>query len=108
MRDALALASHGQDNYLRALILALIGVHYLHTAGDHAHDVLETCEQLVAGLGASGDSKRKAGDPEKDKAPKEKDRKGDTDAVGNAPLRLWIGERFLGANYMILAEGASC
>lgn len=93
LRDALVLASNGQDNYLRALILAFIGAHYLHTAGDHAQDVLATCEQLVAGLGAAVESKRKAGDPDNEKALKEK---GKTDAVGNAPLRLWIGERFLG------------
>lgn len=56
--------------------------------------MLGTSEQLVAGLGASGDGgKRKAGD---DGQGKGGEKAGDADSVGNAPLRLWIGERFLG------------
>ncbi|KAF7970462.1 hypothetical protein HWV62_23865 [Athelia sp. TMB] len=93
LRDALTLASSAQDNYLRAVILALVAAHYLHTAGTHAQDLLGTCEQLVAGLGAAGNSKRKVGDPDRDKAQMEQ--KVETDSVGNGPLRLWIGERFL-------------
>lgn len=77
-KDALAYATECQDNHLRALILALIAAHYLHTAGDQAQKMLGTCEQLAAGLGAPGQ--------------KGKER---IDAVGNAPLRLWVGERFL-------------
>ncbi|KAF7333041.1 hypothetical protein MVEN_02410600 [Mycena venus] len=77
-RNALTYATDCQDNHLRALILALIAAHYLHTAGDQAQKMLATCEQLAAGLGAPG------------KKGKER-----VDAVGNAPLRLWAGERFL-------------
>ncbi|KAF7324307.1 hypothetical protein MVEN_02649600 [Mycena venus] len=75
-RNALTYATDCQDNHLRALILALIAAHYLHTAGDQAQKMLATCEQLAAGLGAPG------------KKGKER-----VDAVGNAPLRLWAGER---------------
>ncbi|KAJ7196931.1 hypothetical protein GGX14DRAFT_375597 [Mycena pura] len=78
LKRALSYATEYQDNYLRALILALITSQFLHTAGDQAQKMLATCEQLAAGLGAS--------------AKKDKER---IDAVGNAPLRLWLGERFL-------------
>ncbi|CAK5275928.1 unnamed protein product [Mycena citricolor] len=78
LKNALNYATESQDNHLRALILALIAAHYLHTAGDQAQMMLGTCEQLAAGLGAPT-------------------RKGNEqpDALGNAPLRLWVGERFL-------------
>lgn len=82
MKNALSYATESQDNHLRALILALIAAHYLHTAGEQAQKMLATCEQLAAGLGAPGK--------------KGKDR---VDTVGNAPLRLWAGERFLGECY---------
>ncbi|KAH7924786.1 hypothetical protein BV22DRAFT_1034747 [Leucogyrophana mollusca] len=85
LKHALALASRAQDNHLRALLLALISTHYLHTAPDHAQTTLVACEQLAAGLGAvvkAEDGAQGAG-------------KGHIDAVGNAPLRLWVGERFL-------------
>ncbi|KAJ7039378.1 hypothetical protein C8F04DRAFT_1392448 [Mycena alexandri] len=78
-KNALSYATETQDNHLRALILALIAAHYLHTAGDQAQKMLATCEQLAAGLGAPG----------------KKTNKERVDTVGNAPLRLWVGERFL-------------
>ncbi|OCH87544.1 hypothetical protein OBBRIDRAFT_796085 [Obba rivulosa] len=84
LKCALTLASNAQDNHMRALILALIASHYFHTAGDHAHDMLRTCEQLVAGLGASL-KPAAGGGPGGQSLP----------VVGNAPLGLWIGERFL-------------
>ncbi|KAJ6544356.1 hypothetical protein B0H19DRAFT_1170438 [Mycena capillaripes] len=77
-KNALTYATECQDNHLRALILALIAAHYLHTAGDQAQKMLATCEQLAAGLGAPGKKGQER-----------------VDAVGNAPLRLWAGERFL-------------
>jgi hypothetical protein len=50
--------------------------------------MLSTCEQLAAGLGAASVKEDKG---------KNKGGVGvDVDAVGNAPLRLWVGERFLG------------
>ncbi|KAJ7775702.1 hypothetical protein DFH07DRAFT_984776 [Mycena maculata] len=78
LKNALSYATECQDNHLRALILAMIAAHYLHTAGEQAQLMLATCEQLAAGLGAPGK--------------KGKDR---VETVGNAPLRLWAGERFL-------------
>jgi len=76
LKEALRLATKAQDNHLRGLLFALISSHYFHTAGEHAATMLEMCEQLAAGLGAGKSKKR-------------------LDSVGNAPLRLWVGERFL-------------
>jgi len=70
---------------LRALVLALIASHYVHTSEEHARTMLLTCEQLAAGLGAPASKKGK----EKEGISKV------WEGVGNAPLRLWIGERFL-------------
>ncbi|KAL6307835.1 hypothetical protein BKA93DRAFT_727071 [Sparassis latifolia] len=80
LKQALSVVTKAQDNHLRALVLALIASHYLHTAGDHALQMLQTCEQLVAGLGAPP-TKPVKGQP--------------AVAVGNAPLGLWVGQRFL-------------
>ncbi|KAF8346134.1 hypothetical protein F5887DRAFT_962841 [Amanita rubescens] len=52
LRTALDVASSSQDNHLRALIIALISSHYFHTARNHAENMLLTCEQLAAGMGA--------------------------------------------------------
>ncbi|KAH9926501.1 uncharacterized protein B0H18DRAFT_1006448 [Fomitopsis serialis] len=84
LKKALNLATVARDNHLRALILALIASHYFHTAGDHALEMLQTCEQLAAGLGAPAD--RSKPDPSSKDA---------VVPVGNAPLGLWVGERFL-------------
>jgi hypothetical protein len=67
---------------MRALILALISSHYFHTASEHA-EMLRTCDQLAAGLGAAGT-------------------KEGTGKVGNAQMRLWVGERFLGKSLRTL------
>ncbi|KAI0370118.1 hypothetical protein BV20DRAFT_944899 [Pilatotrama ljubarskyi] len=83
LKHALELATKAQDNHLRALVLALIAAHYLHTAGDHARTMLQTCEQLAAGLGAPPTKGASQG------------AKGTPIVVGNAPLGLWVGERFL-------------
>lgn len=81
LKHSLALVTKAQDNHLRAVVLALVAAHYFHTAGDHAFKMLQTCEQLAAGLGAS---------PTKNPAT-------DTPiAVGNARLGLWVGRKFLG------------
>ena len=88
LKRALELATTAQDNHLRALVLALIAAHYLHTAGDHARTMLQTCEQLAAGLGApSTKDATTTGANGKSTQPI---------VVGNAPLGLWVGERFLG------------
>ncbi|KAI8980607.1 hypothetical protein BD414DRAFT_464741 [Trametes punicea] len=90
LRHSLELATKAQDNHLRALVLALIAAHYLHTAGDHALTMLQTCEQLAAGLGAP---------PSKDKcnsaSPIVAGPEVPSITVGNAPLGMWVGERFL-------------
>ncbi|RPD54496.1 hypothetical protein L226DRAFT_539879 [Lentinus tigrinus ALCF2SS1-7] len=87
LKHALELATKAQDNHLRALVLALITAHYLHTAGDHARSMLQTCEQLAAGLGAP---------PTKGASTSGENGKVATPiVVGNAPLGLWVGERFL-------------
>ncbi|RDX44285.1 hypothetical protein OH76DRAFT_1359850 [Lentinus brumalis] len=87
LKHALELATKAQDNHLRALVLALIAAHYLHTAGDHARSMLQTCEQLAAGLGAP---------PTKGATtPGENGKAATPIVVGNAPLGLWVGERFL-------------
>ena len=52
--------------------------------------MLGTCEQLAAGLGASGVKRAKG---ELKEGTRER---GEEAAVGNAPLRLWVGERYLG------------
>lgn len=67
----------------------------MYTAGDHAFSVLQAIDQLGAGLGASSSkalpSSEGGGEdgnnPTKARA---------SPSVGNAPLRLWAGERFLG------------
>ena len=85
LRTALQLSTKAQDNHLRALILSLIASQYVHTSPEHAATMLATAEQLGAGLGASGvKGKEKSGLGSKG------------DGVGNAHLRLWIGERSLG------------
>jgi hypothetical protein len=62
--------------------------------------MLGTAEQLAAGLGARPKAASKASssntDTSKVDEPKTK-AKSATDGVGNAHLRLWIGERALGA-----------
>ena len=94
LKRALELATKAQDNHLRALVLALVSAHYLHTAGDHARGMLQTCEQLAAGLGAPLKPVGAPSAPAVD---------GAKDAVGNAPLGLWVGERFLGGFPMLFA-----
>lgn len=85
LKNALELASRAQDNHLRAIVLALISAHYFHTAGDHALSMLQACEQLAAGLGASV-KKPVDGSP------------ANTTAVGNARLGLWVGQKYLGGS----------
>ena len=82
MKHSLETATQAQDNHLRAIVLALIAAHYFHTAGDHAYNMLQTCEQLAAGLGA----------------PPIKATPGDSTPVpaGNVCLGLWVGQKIIG------------
>ncbi|KAJ4485686.1 hypothetical protein J3R30DRAFT_3365295 [Lentinula aciculospora] len=84
LKSALSFASSAGDNHLRALILALIASHYFHTATDDALGMLGMCENLAAGLGATVKPPPGA---------KSKGKNGD--AIGNAPLRTWVGDRSL-------------
>jgi ribosomal protein L17 len=86
LKKALGFASQAQDNQMRALVLALISAHYVHTSGTQAREILKTCEQLAAGLGVAKGKKKSDSD----------EKKGGENGIGNAPLRLWIGERFVG------------
>ncbi|KAI0328458.1 hypothetical protein GY45DRAFT_1326330 [Cubamyces sp. BRFM 1775] len=87
LKHALELATKAQDNHLRALVLALIAAHYLHTAGEHARTMLVTCEQLAAGLGAPSNKGTTGSGPPGTQST--------SVMVGNAPLGLWVGERFM-------------
>lgn len=82
LKSALDRASNAQDNHLRAIILALVSSYYFHTAEDQAEQMLKTCRQLATGLGGAA---APAGSTSSD-----------ADHVGNAPLGLWVGERFVG------------
>ncbi|CAA7268917.1 unnamed protein product [Cyclocybe aegerita] len=98
LRAALQLTSAAGDNHMRALILSLIAEQYLHTSTEHAETILNTAEQIAAGLGAQpkptndapgakGKAKESPGTAES-KATQ-------ANGVGNAYLRLWIGQRSL-------------
>jgi len=59
--------------------MALVSSHYFHTAYDQAEQVLSTCEQLAAGLGA----------------PPDKISSSEVSASGNIQLGVWVSERTL-------------
>ncbi|KAF8415813.1 hypothetical protein L210DRAFT_3494828 [Boletus edulis BED1] len=89
LKHALELLSAAGDNHLRALVLAVVGAQYVYTAPTHAMEVLAVCETLGAGMGAN---------PKKQEVPEgaaPSDVTHTKDGIGNAPLRLWVGERFL-------------
>lgn len=87
LKEALALSSVAGDNHLRALVLAVVGAQYVYTAPEHAMEVLALCETLGAGMGACVKKDPTRGDDIIE---------GQGGSVGNAALRLWVGERFLG------------
>ncbi|KAF8167157.1 hypothetical protein B0H34DRAFT_791923 [Crassisporium funariophilum] len=99
LRAALALSTGAQDNHLRALVLALVAAQYMHTSSEHAEAMLATAEQLGAGLGAvaksgggvGGGVGRETGGGGTGQEQVRKEKTG----LGNAHLRLWIGERSL-------------
>ncbi|KAG8960698.1 hypothetical protein FRC05_006691 [Tulasnella sp. 425] len=81
LKSALEQVTRSLDNHLRALILALMANMYLLTASDHAQLMLKTCQQLASGLGAPED--------------KANELLNGGSVVGNVPLGLWVGEKFL-------------
>ncbi|KIM82134.1 hypothetical protein PILCRDRAFT_469683 [Piloderma croceum F 1598] len=102
LKQSLSLTSLSQDNHLRALLLALISAYYFHTEIEHALGMLGTCEQLAAGLGAGAGGGKRGGGKENQGRDGMGGKGGGGDAVGNAPLRLWVGERFLGMSFFFL------
>ncbi|KAG1786474.1 uncharacterized protein HD556DRAFT_1053488 [Suillus plorans] len=94
LKSALSLSTLAGENHLRALLLAQVGAQYLHTAPAHAMETLAVCETLGAGMGAKQKDVDgvKGGGKGKEK---ERDTDGSDGSLGNAPLRLWVGERFL-------------
>ncbi|QRV95233.1 hypothetical protein RhiJN_23251 [Ceratobasidium sp. AG-Ba] len=78
LKIALEGTTRAQDNYTRALVVAMSAAHYLHTAEAHAGTMFGTVKQLAAGMGAT--ERGKEGDEGKRN-------------VGNAPLGLWVGLR---------------
>jgi hypothetical protein len=69
----------------------------MHTAEGHAREMLETCGQLAAGLGARGKSERSRSSKENHRTmSSDADTTMDMDGVGNAPLRLWVGQQLQG------------
>ncbi|KAF5352678.1 hypothetical protein D9756_006286 [Leucocoprinus leucothites] len=95
LRRALNLSTASQDNHLRALVLSLIASHYLHTSNQHAEKMLETAESLAAGLGAQPKPSKMQAQASPAKGSSATTASSETLAVGNAHLRLWVGERFL-------------
>ncbi|KAG2028494.1 hypothetical protein BDR03DRAFT_988411, partial [Suillus americanus] len=93
LKSALSLSTLAGENHLRALLLAQVGAQYLHTAPAHAMETLAVCETLGAGMGAK--PKDVDGGKGKGKGKEKDDTDGGDGSIGNAPLRLWVGERFL-------------
>ncbi|KAF5332751.1 hypothetical protein D9611_005428 [Ephemerocybe angulata] len=119
LRQALHSATLSTDNHLRALILALTASQYYDTAPEHAEAMLATAEQLAAGMGAQPRAPKgqlplvqsqlhsqSPQAPSQQSTPQRQQgqagsrantpvrgARGAVDGVGNAPLRLWIGER---------------
>jgi hypothetical protein len=69
-------------------VIALTSAHYVHTASDHAKMMLDTARQLAAGMGAPA--------VKPSNASTQTQSMGDPSVLGNAPLGLWVGERFHG------------
>jgi hypothetical protein len=85
LKSAIDIATASQDNHLRAIAMALTAAHYVHTASDVARKILDTTRQLSSGMGAPAS---KSGTTM------------DLGTLGNAPLGLWVGERFQGVYHM--------
>ncbi|KAF8729303.1 hypothetical protein RHS02_07868, partial [Rhizoctonia solani] len=92
LKMALDLSSKSQDNYLRALAVAMSAAKYMHTAESHAGVMLGTVKALAAGMGAIENKKGESPSKEarEDGKSKEVTKKG---SFGNAVLGLWVGLR---------------
>jgi hypothetical protein len=104
LKKALDRASGAHDNHARALVLALVAAYYLHTAPDSAQTMLRTARQLAAGLGAPPKDAKPVLSQASTSSPSSQTQTQTQAAgaavgalvVGNAPLGMWVGERFLG------------
>ncbi|CUA75580.1 hypothetical protein RSOLAG22IIIB_11850 [Rhizoctonia solani] len=92
LKTALDLSSKAQDNYLRALSVAMSAAKYMHTAESHAGVMLSTVKGLAAGMGAVENKKSVTESPSKD-APDGNKLKDKKSSPGNAVLGLWVGLR---------------
>lgn len=92
LKSSLDIATASQDNHLRAVIIALTSAHYVHTASDHAKMMLDTARQLAAGMGAPS---------VKYEVTQKQYKTQEAPELGNAPLGLWVGERFQGTSTML-------
>ncbi|KAF8890107.1 hypothetical protein BD779DRAFT_1671467 [Infundibulicybe gibba] len=102
LKKSLTQATQAQDNYLRGLVLALISAYYLHTSPEHASAMLQAAEQLGAGLGAAKRKQMSQSQSQSQSQGQSQESEGpasgvpsEKDRVGNGPLRIWVGERFL-------------
>uniref|UniRef100_D8Q3R7 Expressed protein n=1 Tax=Schizophyllum commune (strain H4-8 / FGSC 9210) TaxID=578458 RepID=D8Q3R7_SCHCM len=106
LRSALTLTTNAQENYLRALVLAMCSSHYLLTAEEHASEMLEACSNIACGLGvgpkkgvqaqgsaSSAQSQGIAKDASSSSLTQDPAAPADGNKLGNVPLRLWCGER---------------
>ncbi|CCO33147.1 hypothetical protein BN14_07218 [Rhizoctonia solani AG-1 IB] len=93
LKIALDLSSKAQDNYLRALGVAMSAAKYMHTAESHAGVMLGTVKALAAGMGALENKKGVDESPSKDARDDGKSRDAVKKNFGNAVLGLWVGLR---------------
>lgn len=100
LKSALSLSTLAGENHLRALLLAQVGVQYLHTAPSHAMETLAVCETLGAGMGVK--QKEVTIENRQGEEKVKVDAEDKHEAIGNAPLRLWVGEKFLGLCFLPL------
>lgn len=89
LKTALTLTTNSQENYLRALVLAMCSSHYLLTAEDHARDMLEACSNIACGLGVG----QKKSTQSQSQLSQDASATEGGNKLGNVPLRLWCGER---------------
>ncbi|CAE6471106.1 unnamed protein product [Rhizoctonia solani] len=94
LKIALDLSSKAQDNYLRALGVAMSAAKYMHTAESHAGVMLGTVKALAAGMGAIENKKGAGESPSKEARDGEKLKEvAKKSTPGNVVLGLWVGLR---------------
>lgn len=74
-------------------MIALTSAHYVHTASDHAGMMLDTARQLAAGMGAAPSSSSST-QPTQSSTTTTSTTTMIHEPLGNAPLGLWVGEKF--------------